>query len=58
MLLFRPEYYQETEENKGLAELIVAKQRNGPTGTVRLHFFESTMRFGTREPSMAEPFSV
>jgi len=28
------------------SELIVAKQRNGPTGTVKLHFHGPTMRFG------------
>ena len=34
VLLIREEYYMPTEENKGVAELIIAKQRNGPTGTV------------------------
>jgi replicative DNA helicase len=36
--IFREEVYNRTEENKGLAELIVAKQRNGPTGTIHLQF--------------------
>jgi replicative DNA helicase len=36
--IYRDEVYNPTEENRGLAELIVAKQRNGPTGTVRLSF--------------------
>jgi replicative DNA helicase len=36
--IYRDEVYNPTEENRGLAELIVAKQRNGPTGTVRLNF--------------------
>ncbi|MFN0241551.1 MAG: replicative DNA helicase [Planctomycetota bacterium] len=56
LLLYRPEYYNPTDENRGLAELIVAKQRNGPTGTVKLAFFGSTMRFENRAPSMDEPF--
>ena len=56
LLLYRPEYYPalRDEENKGLAEVIIAKQRNGPTGIVRLQFFESTMRFENRAPSATE----
>ena len=45
MLLHREEYYKPTEENRGLAELILAKQRNGPTGAVTLRFFKQFMRF-------------
>ncbi len=33
------------EEQKNIAELIIAKQRNGPTGTVDLRFTPSSMRF-------------
>lgn len=43
--IFREDYYKETEENKGLAELIIAKQRNGPTGTVKLAFLKEFTRF-------------
>ena len=57
LLLYRPEYYfRDREEVKGLAEVIVAKQRNGPTGDVKLAFFGSTMRFENRAPTMDEPF--
>ena len=55
LLLYRPEYYNQTDENKGLAEVICAKQRNGPTGTVKLNFRGSIMRFENRTPSLAEP---
>ena len=54
MLLHREEYFKRTEENAGIAELIIAKQRNGPTGDVKLRFFAEYMRFenftGRREP--------
>ena len=43
--IYREDYYNETDENKGLAELIVAKQRNGPTGKVRLAFLKEFTRF-------------
>ncbi len=43
--IFREDYYNETDENKGMAELIIAKQRNGPTGTVKLAFLKEFTRF-------------
>ncbi len=45
MLLFREEYYNPTEENKGLAEVNIAKQRNGPVGTKTLTFVKEFSRF-------------
>jgi len=45
ILLHRDEYYKQTEENTGLAQIIIAKQRNGPTGEVALRFFREYMRF-------------
>lgn len=52
MLLHREEYFKPTEENRGLAQVIIAKQRNGPTGQVTLRFFREYMRFEnyTRRP--------
>ncbi|MDP8299935.1 MAG: replicative DNA helicase [Candidatus Tantalella remota] len=45
MLLLREEYYNPTEENKGVTEVIVAKQRHGPVGTVRLAFIPEFTKF-------------
>jgi len=45
LLLFREEYYTPTEENRGIAEVIIGKQRNGPTGTVKLAFIKEYTRF-------------
>jgi len=52
-LLHREEYFKRTEENAGLAQLILAKQRNGPTGDVTLRFFREFMRFESyQKPSI------
>ena len=43
--IYREEQYNRTEENAGLAEIILAKQRNGPTGTIKLAFLKEFTRF-------------
>jgi replicative DNA helicase len=43
--IYREEQYNRTEENAGIAEIIIAKQRNGPTGTARLAFLKEFTRF-------------
>jgi len=45
VLLLREEYYSPTPENKGIAEVIIAKQRNGPVGSVFLGFIKEYMKF-------------
>ena len=39
MFLYRDDYYNEDSEDKGLTEVIIGKQRNGPVGTIKLRFF-------------------
>jgi replicative DNA helicase len=48
LLLHRPEVYDPTPENAGLAEVIIGKQRNGPTGKVELTWRPEPMRFENR----------
>jgi replicative DNA helicase len=43
--IYREEFYNRTEENAGIAELIISKQRNGPTGTIKLAFLREFTRF-------------
>lgn len=59
-LLTRSAYYAEDaedrEEKEGEAELIIAKQRNGPTGEVPLTFINKYMRFHDRAPDSDQSF--
>ena len=45
MFLYRDEYYNKDTEHPGEAEVIIAKQRNGPIGTVTLMWKAETTRF-------------
>ncbi len=45
MFLYRDDYYNEDSEDKGLTEVIIGKQRNGPVGTIKLRFFHEYTRF-------------
>ena len=49
LLLWREEEYTPTPENRGLAEIVVAKQRNGPTATVQAAFWRETATFRNLE---------
>jgi replicative DNA helicase len=49
MFIYREEVYKPTEENKGLAEVIIAKQRNGPIGKLDFAFLREYTRFEQRE---------
>ena len=45
IFLYRDDYYNPKSEHAGVAEVIVAKQRNGPTDTVKLAFTKRYSRF-------------
>jgi replicative DNA helicase len=47
MFLYRDEYYNPESDDKGIAEVIVGKHRNGPTGKVQLAWMEQYTKFGS-----------
>lgn len=49
MFLYRDEYYNKETEDKNMAECIIAKQRNGPVGTVKLAWLGQFSKFGNLE---------
>lgn len=57
MFIYRDEYYRPDTDKRGIAEIIVAKQRNGPTGLVELAFLKEFTRFMNlaREEAPGEP---
>ena len=51
MFLYRDEYYKKDTDKPGVAEVIIAKQRNGPVGTVELAWIGDRQRFANLERS-------
>ena len=57
MFIYRDEYYnKENSPDKGLAEIIIGKQRNGPTGALKLKFFGEYTRFDNLAHDMVGSF--
>ncbi|HWR98546.1 MAG TPA: replicative DNA helicase [Candidatus Methanoperedens sp.] len=52
--IFREDMYRDEAEYQGIAEVIVRKQRNGPTATVKLAFRRECTRFGNLAPGYTE----
>lgn len=56
MMLYREDYYDKEDPDKqGNAEIIIGKQRNGPTGTVKLRFDHEFARFRDADPESSHP---
>ncbi len=49
MFIYRDEYYNHDTERPGIAEIIIAKQRNGPIGTVELAWLPNYTKFANLE---------
>ena len=45
MFIYREDYYKKETERKGIADIIIAKQRNGPTGTEELLWIPEHTKF-------------
>ena len=45
MFIYRDDYYNKDSKEPGVAEIIISKQRNGPTGTIKLAFMKELTRF-------------
>lgn len=54
VLLLREEYYSPTVDNRGITEVIIAKQRNGPVGSLKLSFIKECARFDNLAQVMEE----
>lgn len=56
ILIYREDYYNPNTSKKNIAEIIVAKQRNGPVGTVELLFQKDFARFENLARRVPEPY--
>jgi len=55
MFIYRDDYYNPDSREPGVAEIIISKQRSGPTGTVRLAFLNHLTRFESLAPGYMRP---
>ncbi len=55
MFIYRPDQYEKDTPKKNMAEIIIAKHRNGPVGTVDLVFLSSLAKFENAAPPMGGP---
>ena len=56
LFLFRPWVYSRDEDDEGKAEIIIAKQRNGPTGIVEATYISRYTRFENLAQNTDAPF--
>lgn len=56
MFIYRDDYYNKDSKDPGVAEIIIAKQRNGPTGTVRMSFLNNITRFESLASGLADDY--
>ncbi|MDO5623222.1 MAG: replicative DNA helicase [Pseudomonadota bacterium] len=54
MFIYRDDYYNKESREPGVAEIIIGKQRNGPTGTVKLSFLKHLTRFESMPYGMSD----
>lgn len=54
MFLYRDDYYNPQSDDPNGAEIIIAKQRNGPTGTVNLFFLKAINRFVSKDQKQGD----
>ncbi|ADO59359.1 replicative DNA helicase [Paenibacillus sp. SEL3] len=55
--LYRDDYYNQETEKKNIIEIIIAKQRNGPVGTVELVFLKNYNKFANYERAHSDAFA-
>lgn len=56
MFIYRDDYYNKESKDQNMAEVIIGKQRNGPTGTVKLYFHKSQTRFESLARGSSDDF--
>ncbi|WP_295851724.1 replicative DNA helicase [uncultured Xylophilus sp.] len=56
MFIYRDDYYNKDSKEPGVAEVIIGKQRNGPTGTVKLAFLKPLTRFESLMTGSSDDF--